>query len=229
MQAVFQRWNGPVHVVTAHGMGRAYVAKSQFGWRTAPGILDCHLWSELNDGAHSAPAAALITDLGNDLVYGRSASEIVQAAHTIIARLHDANSDCRIVVTRPPLASVESLSRLRFGLFRTAFFPLCRLSLENIVDASRELDDGIQQLDRVTVVSQRREWFGADPIHIRRRFREAAFAKFLESWPVVALEERGSDSIPFKRPAMGIRWILGRKRVSRQPSVVTELGTVSAW
>jgi len=229
MRVVFDRWSGPLQILTAHGMGRSYVASSQCGWRTAPGILDSGLWSELASRDQAPPSAALITDLGNDLVYGRTASEVVQAAADACGRLRDANSDCRIVVTRPPLESVESLSRLRYLFFRTVIFPMCRLSLAEIVDASHDLDQRIQQLDGVTVMSQQREWFGADPIHIRRRYRESAFASFFASWPAASIDAARTNMVPIERPTMEIRRVLGRERICQQPSVTTNLGSVSAW
>jgi hypothetical protein len=229
MRVVFDRWNGPLQILTAHGMGRSYVASSQFGWRTAPGILDCGLWSEFAGGDQIPPSAALITDLGNDLVYGRTPAEVVQAAADACGRLREANSDCRIVVTRPPLKSVESLSWLRYYFFRTVIFPMCQLSLAEIVDASHDLDHRIQQLAGVTVVSQQREWFGADPIHVRRCYRESAFASFLASWPVESTDAERASMAPVERPSMEICRVLGRERTCQQPSVTTDLGSVSAW
>ena len=229
IRVVFDRWKGPLQILTAHGMGRSYVASSQFGWRTAPGILGCGLWSEFAGGGQLPPNAALVTDLGNDLVYGRTPAEVVQAAADVCGRLRNANSDCRIVVTRPPLESVKSLSRLRYYFFRTVLFPMCPLSLAEIVDASSELDDRIQQLEGVTIVSQQREWFGADPIHIRRCCRESAFGSFLASWPAESTDAASALMAPVKRPTMGICRVVGRKRICQQPSVTTNLGSVSAW
>lgn len=229
MRAVFDHWNGPLQILTAHGMGRSYLASSHFGLRTAPGILGCGLWSEFTGGGQLPPSAALITDLGNDLVYGRTPAEVVQAAADACGRLRDANSDCRIVVTRPPLESVKTLSRLRYYLFRTLVFPMCQHSLAEIVDATHDLDDRIQQLEGVTVVSQQREWFGADPIHIRRCYRELAFTSFFASWPAESTDAAPALMVPVKRPTMRICRVVGRKRICQQPSVTTNLGSVSAW
>jgi hypothetical protein len=229
MQVIFARWWRPLRILTAHGMGRAYLTPSQFGWRTAPGILESDLWSQLAHGNQSSPDAALITDLGNDLVYGRTAAEVVQAAADAAGRLRNANPDCQIVMTRPPLASVASLSRLRYGFFRTVLFPMCRLSLSEIVEATRELDDGIQRLQGVTVVPPQAEWFGLDPIHVRRRLRKSAFTRILKCWSGDSTGERTTDPVPLARPKMATRWVMGRQQRCEQPSVFTARGSVSAW
>ena len=229
MRVVFDRWNGPLQILTAHGMGRSYVASSQFGWRTAPGILGCGLWSEFAGGGQLPPSAALVTDLGNDLIYGRTPAEVVQAAADACGRLRDANSECRIVVTRPPLESVKSLSRLRYYFFRMLFFPTCQLSLAEIVDATHDLDHRLQQMEGVTVVSQQREWFGADPIHFRRCCRESAFASFFASLPAESTDAASALMAPVKRPTMRICRVVGGKRICQQPSVTTNVGSVSAW
>ena len=227
MRLVFSRWNGFIHVNTAHGMGRSYVAPSYFGWRKVPGILDSGLWPALTQDR--PPVAALVTDLGNDLVYGHSASVVTQAAAEAVARLRDVNPDCRIVVTRPPLESVQALSVLRYRFIRSALFPACRQSLSQIVDATRELDEEIQRLSDVTLAVQPSHWFGMDPIHIRRRFRKSAYSTFLESWPGATKTGSGTESVPEKRPKTALRWVLNRKLLCEQPSVVSGRGSVSAW
>lgn len=229
MRAVFARWHGSLRILTAHGMGRSYLTPSQFGWRTAPGILGCDLWPTVDSHAVAPPRAALITDLGNDLVYGRTPAEVVGAAADAVGRLREASPDCCIVVTRPPLESVKSLSQLRYRLFRTVLFPLCRLSLTEIVDATHQLDDGLQQLEGVTVVPQPAEWFGLDPIHLRREWRESAFANILASWPGDPAGETVSPAVPLQRPRMAVRWVLGRERRCEQPSVSATRGSVWAW
>ncbi len=229
MKAVFDHWHEPLHIMTAHGIGRSYLASSQFCWRTAPGILECNLWSELAESGRTSPSAALITDLGNDLVYGRTAAEVLQAASDAAGRLLDVNPACRIVVTRPPFESVKSLSQLRYLFFRSVLFPRCSLSLLEIIDQTYELDEGIRQLDGVTVVSQPSEWFGLDPIHIRRRFREFAFAAFLESWPKETAGLTCFERVPRRRPRMATCRVWGRERLCEQPSVSSERGSVSAW
>ena len=224
-----QQYQSPLHVLTAHGMGRSYVAQSRFGWRTTPGILESGLWQQLDTNELNPPSAVLITDLGNDLVYGRSAATLLIAVREIIARIRNLQSDCEIVVTRPPVSSIESLSAFRYRLFRTMIFPFCDLSLQQATDATRQLAVGVAELDGVTTVSPRREWFGLDPIHIRRKFRTAAFESFLSSWPTGTTPQEESSKRPQQRPRMHKCHIFGRERIVEQPAVTAQDWQVSAW
>ena len=224
-----ERYQSPLHVLTAHGMGRSYVAQSRFAWRTTPGILECDLWRCLDEDGLTPPSSVLITDLGNDLVYGRSAKSLLAAVDEVITRVRNLRSDCEIVVTRPPVTSVESLSAIRFRLFRTAIFPFCDLSLPQAIDATRELDAGVAELEGVSIVNPKREWFGLDPIHIRRRFRAAAFEAFIQSWPAADIRPEVSAEMPRLRPQMHKYQILGRERIVDQPAVTANNWQVSAW
>ncbi len=62
-------WGRPLEVFAALGHGRSYGAASSVMGRELPGIVQCGLWEDLRrQGA--AATAALITDVGNDLLYG---------------------------------------------------------------------------------------------------------------------------------------------------------------
>ena len=229
IQSVLARRSRPIHLLTAHGMGRSYIAPSRFGWRLAPGILETQLWHHLRDGHTQPPSAALITDLGNDLVYGRSVDDILQAAEEVICRIRQSNPVCPIVVTRPPLASVESLSMVRYRLFRTAIFPFCKLSLHEAIAGTQELDRRIRALNHVEIASTQQKWFGLDPIHIRRSFRREAFESFLAPWPDESDTAPIHGVAPPGRPQMSERWVFGWQREAPQPSAATSGCLVSAW
>jgi hypothetical protein len=229
IQSVQARRTGPLHILTAHGMGRSYITTSRFGWRTAPGILESQLWQTLRAGEVRPPSAVLITDVGNDLVYGRSTREMIAAVEEVILRLRQSSPDCSIVVTRPPLRSVESLSSLRYQLFRTAIFPFCKLSLNEAVEGTQELDRKIQALTDVHIVNTNRDWFGLDPIHIRKSCRAEAFQAFVALWPVDAHNHCGTTPGVPGRPRMCSRSVLGWQLTTPQPSAGTAQCLVSAW
>jgi len=232
MRAVFARFSESLHVYTAHGMGRSYVADSAFGWRTLPGILDCGMWDELDDQSPQVPLNALITDLGNDLVYGKSPETVAAAAEHAIDRLRTISPNAHVVLARPPRESVESLSAWRFHLFRLVLFPSCSLSLRDIIAATNELDERVQELWKragVAIVEQPGAWFGLDPIHIRARWRQFAFSQMTRAWPDGTLEDLQRLDVPHRRPTMAARTVRGRLRHAGPPSVRTARGEVSAW
>ena len=65
---------GPLDVRVSLGMGRSYVDWSGFWLRRLPGIVNCGLWDSLQDSG-SKPPLVLITDLGNDIVYGGAGAD----------------------------------------------------------------------------------------------------------------------------------------------------------
>ncbi|MEX0819484.1 MAG: hypothetical protein WD070_07815, partial [Pirellulaceae bacterium] len=62
-------WGSPLDIVAATGHGRSYGMTSCVLGRTLPGILQCGLWEALATRP-LVPTAALLTDIGNDILYG---------------------------------------------------------------------------------------------------------------------------------------------------------------
>jgi hypothetical protein len=98
--------------------------------RTLPGILESGLWRQL-ESLPAAPTRALVTDVGNDILYGFSARQILTWVSEALIRLERFTND--IVLTDLPLAGIRSLSEGKFLLFRSLLFPSCRLSFREIV------------------------------------------------------------------------------------------------
>ena len=216
-----------VTILTAHGFGRAWIDTSRFGLRQLPGIMGCGLWEHL-ETTPTTPVAALITDLGNDLVYGREPSAVMSAVTVGIKRIRQASPDCRVVVTRPPVASIQTLGATRYQFFRTLIFPFCRLSLDEIRKRTLELDQRIQDLHDVTIVSPAAEWYGLDPIHVRRRNCSIAFESMLQSWPVLTSINRQVPTA-LSRPVAQKCWVAGIQRRTPQPSVRSQNMEVFSW
>jgi hypothetical protein len=125
-------FGGPLEVLTANGLGRSYGTPSSVLGRVLPGIVPCGLWNALDAAAERAPlpTAALVTDIGNDLVYGRTPDEVAGWVETVLARL--AAHAARTVVTALPIASIETLGPRRFALVRAVLFPSHRIDLDTV-------------------------------------------------------------------------------------------------
>ena len=88
-----------------------------------------------------------------------------------------------------------------------------------------EVDAGLRELAKrqgCQVVSPRGEWYGFDPIHVRRRHRATAWSEMLSAWP--GLE---GIRIPGQSPFGGLRYwrlapaereLWGRTRRAAQPA-----------
>jgi hypothetical protein len=136
-------WGPDVEVMAALGHGRSYGVQSRFVVRTLPGILECGLWREL-ESRPRVPTRGLVTDVGNDIVYGFSAEQILEWIAEAIGRLRRVTPD--IVVTDLPLAAIRGVSEAKFRLIRSILFPGCRLPLARIQETAERVDAGLAQL-----------------------------------------------------------------------------------
>jgi hypothetical protein len=233
ISVVCQRFSGPVHVYTAHGMGRSYMLeRTGFAIGRFPGILHCGIWDALPTVSDAVTPYALVTDVGNDLVYGCEPADIVAAAQESVERLRKWNPRCRIVLTRPPVESVHGLSRLRFLMFRSVLFPFSRLTLDIIRQKTLELDERLALLaeqEAVHIVRPNLEWYGVDPIHVRRRSQQRAFSEMLNPWDTQVCAESVTPRVSLSRPTAELRWTLGAERRTRQPSIGGDEVSVFAY
>ncbi len=223
-------FDGPLDIRAAIGHGRSYGAWSRVAGRALPGIVACGLWDGLRS-APSAPTFGLLTDVGNDLMYGFPPATIAGWIAACLDRL--AACDARIVVTRLPLARVERLSAGRYHATRLLFFPSRRpVSWAEMLDRARDLDRRVVEAAAArgaAIVTPPLDWYGFDPIHVRRSRRAAAWRTVFAHWPGFA---------PSSKPARGLP-LLGRlpqearlfgHRVGRpQPIVRRDDATLSLY
>lgn len=219
----------PLELFFACGHGRSYGAKSSLLGRTLPGIVECGLWEALALRP-AVPTTALITDIGNDLLFGASPEQIAAwvgaCADRLLARQASA------AVTALPLVNLEALSPARFKFFRALFFPACRIGMREICEAARELDQRVRQMAAsrgIPIVEPRGAWYGLDPIHIRYREAHLAWREILSAWSDEAAAEgrrlsmRASLAMHRLKPEQ--RWVRGRERRAEQPALKRADGT----
>ena len=183
------RWGPDVEVLAALGHGRSYGGPSTFLVRGLPGILDSGLWRDL-ESRPPAPTRALVTDVGNDIMYGRRPAQILDWVDECVARLQRRTRD--VVVTGLPHAAVAGLPAWRYRAFRSVFYPRCRLTLEQAVQAGAEVDAGLQAIAAsrgAAFLTLKAAWYGIDPIHIRPTMWSAA-------WQEILCGERRAGSRP---------------------------------
>jgi hypothetical protein len=156
-----------VEIVAALGHGRSYGADSTILARTLPGILQSGLWSAL-DALPPAATRAIVSDVGNDILYGFSAAQILDWVRDTVVRLRRHTPDV-VLAGLPPIAE-QHLSEAKFLLMRSVLFPRCRLSLSEVAAAASAVEQGLRQLsaaEQLRFVEMQPEWYSFDPIHIR--------------------------------------------------------------
>src|SRR5436190_21759166 len=121
---VRQTWSEPVEIMAAMGHGRSYGQDSSVLGKKISGIFPCALWQDLQN-RQSLPTAALVTDIGNDMLYGVSTNQMLDWVERCLDRLAEAGATT--IVTQLPAESIERLGERRFQFFRRLFFPRSKL------------------------------------------------------------------------------------------------------
>lgn len=200
------RAGGPVEVLAALGHGRSYGTWSRLLWvRQLPGIAGCGLWTDLDRRA-PLPTLALITDVGNDLLYGAPVPEIAGWVEACLERLRERQVEA--ILTLLPMSSLENVSAFRYHLVRTILFPGRRAaSWDAMLDRVRELNERLRRLGHAhgaRLVEPSPSWYGIDPIHVRRSMRETAWSQILRH-RLLPQEGSPADARPLRSslPALG--------------------------
>jgi hypothetical protein len=109
---------------------------------------------------------------------------------------------------------------------RTLLFPQSRLNLEQARASARELNEQVGELARryeAELVYPDEQWYGFDPIHIRRAWKHVAWRTMFNPWrhshdgdaqPSLSWRDRW---VLFRlRPEQ--RWMFGVEQTKAQPS-----------
>lgn len=174
----------PIDVFAAHGHGRSFGKWSYVLLRGLPGIRDCGLWNELNSQPPTR-TCALITDVGNDLIYGSSVNVVFDWVSDCLVRLSQLDSE--IVWVRPPLERVLQLRNWQYRIAKNVFFPGPTVPWEQMQQRIYELDQRLLRLaheHHAKVLTPTRRWYGIDPIHIRWSQRIKAWQTILSAWDI---------------------------------------------
>jgi hypothetical protein len=219
-------WGRHVEVFAALGHGRSYGARSRLlAARTLPGILESGLWREL-ESRPEAPTRGLVTDVGNDILYGFSAEQTLAWVEEAVRRLKRFTRD--IVLTDLPLASIRRLTPRKFLFFRSILVPSCRLSFAQVLERAEQVNAGLVELATAQGVQLFRldpAWYSFDPIHIRPSLWHVAWRHILG----VGSVGNGNDRSVLEGLRLYVmpperRWLLGIEQYTSQSGVALPLG-----
>lgn len=218
-------WGPRVEVLAALGHGRSYGARSQLVFRGLPGILESGLWRELESRPPVA-TRALVTDVGNDILYGFSPEQTLAWVGEAVRRLRRMTAD--IVVTDLPMDSIRRLSNPKFLAFRSVFVPSCRLSLRQVRERAELVNAGLVELSSAQGARLARldpAWYGFDPIHVRPSAWRVAWRQILGAEPQAGANGAAvvdTLRLYFMRPER--RWMFGREQLTPQSGMALPSG-----
>lgn len=224
IQLMQRRVGSPSEILTAVGHGRAYGVSSQVMWRGLPGIAACGLWQQL-DSMPQRPTVAMLTDIGNDILYGLPPEQILHSVEWCIGQLQ--HHAAQIVVTNLPIASIEGLSERRYTFFRTMFYSSSQMSRAQTVDCARAVHQGLTEMAsrrHFKLYEQKPIWFGLDGIHIDYLQRQAFYQDIVQHFPQACAPSdsginQGMITLSWqRRPVFAYKTFLNRSIHCQQPS-----------
>ena len=234
LHALENAFDGPLEVFSALGHGRSFGLWSRLLRRELPGIVGCGLWEALLSRPGPAiETLGLVTDVGNDLLYGASPPQIADWVETCLERMTAQNAD--VVMTSLPMGSVEKLSSWRYYATRSLFFPRSRITWPDMLGRVHELNERLETLGQeqgVQLVGVQGDWYGFDPIHIRHTKLREAWQRILSGWSSFPSEMPTGQPSPTTRLRLlriqpQLRRVFGRQRITGQP--VLRHGRLSVW
>lgn len=214
------QWGDGAEVYAALGLGRSYGRYHRLGLRGLPGILDCGIWSAL-ERAPRADAVGLITDVGNDILYGAAPETILAWVGEAAARLSRYTS--AITITGLPIDNAAGIPEWQFRIMRAVMFPSSGQTLASVRERTVIVHAALQRLadDRgYRFVPVHREWYGIDPIHFTHRHWRRAWGEFLGVDPRLwTLPPEPASTLRHAREWLRAdehRWLFGLHQHTRQ-------------
>jgi len=218
----------------AAGHGRGYGVNTRVAARRLPSILGSGLWRGLDRHGGEAPLA-LVTDVGNELLYGFPAEQISSWVRESVRRLADRGA--KIAITRLPMAGIAEVGPVRYRALRTFFVPGCRLSLADLKEAATRLDADLQTIAGdfgAHIIEQPAHWYGFDTLHVRRRHLDDLWLMACEAWGIPVVQSPVTPSVAawarVGTKAAEVRSLAGLMRFTRQPVLrLPSGGTLSLY
>ena len=219
LRALRGGFDGPLDVLIAAGHGRSLAKPTAAFGRALPGILRCGVWDALAGRPAGSAVSVCVTDVGNDLLYGVAPATVTGWVAACLDRLP---AGAEVILTLPPARRAAGLPAWRYHAAKRLFFPAHPTvpwgeMKARAADLHARLAD-LGRSRRAAALDPPAEWYGLDPIHVRRGVRGEAWAATFARWP--SFEPAAAARLPrvpivFGRAAECR--VLGRERIVPQP------------
>lgn len=168
----------PVECFSAFGPGRGYAATGGVLNITFPPIAECGLLEAVRLRVSTgARTLALLTDIGNDIMYGLPPAEIIACLEKIIKQI--LAMDGQVLATPISLDVERDVGRRAFRILRTVYFPKSRMTMEQAAQAVAKINAFLYQVrsERVHLLDGMSAFRGCDKIHYAVLKNSAAWTR----------------------------------------------------
>ena len=152
--------------LNALGPGRGFCARGGMFNFTYPPIQDCRIL-EAAEKKSCDTRVVLITDIGNDLMYGVSADTLIESLGGLIDRALQWNTE--IFLTSIHVNLKKDVSQTTFFILKSLFYPGSSITYEEtnlfIIKVNAYLEGKAEQNERVHLISGMESFAGTDKIH----------------------------------------------------------------
>ena len=172
----------PVEVLHAMGPGRGYCAKGGVFNVVYPPIGVSGILNAAGERAQNArQVTALITDIGNDIMYNVPTVEIISCLRSLMQEL-DA-MEAEVFVNPIPLVIEEDVSEFQFRILRAVFFPHSPVDYLGAADAVREINGFLQDAAGgcIHLLPSAKQFCGADKIHYSMLHSHEAWSRIVDA------------------------------------------------
>ena len=180
--------------LNALGPGRAVCARGGMFNFTYPPIRDCRVIEKAEKESRKASrTVVLITDLGNDLMYGISADTLIESLEEMINRMLEWNAE--IFITNIHVDLKKDVSKNAFLFLRFLFYPGSKVAYEEadyfVAKVNEYLEEKSRKNERVFLITGMGSFAGMDKIHY-------SLLKTHAAWSLVADEILEAMNYPVK-------------------------------
>ncbi|MBI4446010.1 MAG: hypothetical protein HY645_08865 [Acidobacteria bacterium] len=172
-----------VHFHVAHGPGRSYGMHAGFPGMSFPGICRSSLTETVAREAREAGSVdcfALLTDIGNDLVYGVPVETVLAWVEAVVKPLRDVGA--KVALTQLTADRVRMLPAWKYQLVRRVIYPFHPVAQQGVCEGAERLEAGLIQLAERTgsqLLATNPHWYGLDCVHLKRSQRRQAAREWI--------------------------------------------------
>ncbi|MBT3515073.1 MAG: hypothetical protein HN474_07140 [Nitrospina sp.] len=150
----------------AMGPGRGYVSRGGILNAVYSPILDSGIFEALRKKRiKNQQIVALITDIGNDIMYGASPDKIIGGLQYLYNFLD--TFETNIFITSIPVDLENDISELYFNILRKIYFPNSPVSYSQASNNIKSINQFILESSsqRISVIDDMKPFYGIDKIH----------------------------------------------------------------